>query len=72
MKVGSRQIEFVGGPMDGAVGDVIDGCDTMTIEHDGISHAYWLCESGEGKDARPVMRHWEAINPDEEFDEIGP
>jgi len=72
MKVRSRKIEFVGGPIDGAVGAVIDGCETLTIEHDGITHAYFLCSAGEGEKARPVMRHWEAIDPDEEFDEIGP
>lgn len=68
MKVRSRKIEFVGGPIDGAVGSIINGCDTLTIEHEGITHAYFLCESG----GRHVMRHWDAIDPDEEFDEIGP
>ena len=57
-----RRLEFIGGPLDGAVRPVIDGCETMPLAAGLVIHVYALDFIYEGPRVREVMRHFEVLD----------
>lgn len=62
MTAGVRRLEFLGGPLDGAIRPVIDGCDTIPLANGLVIHVYALDEIYDGKKVREVMRHFEVFD----------
>ena len=55
-------VEFVGGPLDGALRPVQVGVDVFYLANGLVIHAYVLDEIHEGNYVRQVMRHFEIIH----------
>ena len=55
-------VEFLGGPLDGALRPVQVGVATYYLANGAVIHAYQIDEIHEGHSVRPVMRHFEIIN----------
>jgi hypothetical protein len=57
-----RRLEFIGGPLDGAIRPVINGCETMPLAAGIVIHVYALDFVYEGPRVREVMRHFEVLD----------
>ena len=55
-------VEFIGGPLDGALRPVQLGVDIYYLANGLVIHAYVMDEINEGWYVRPVMRHFECLN----------
>jgi hypothetical protein len=55
-------VEFLGGPLDGALRPVQVGVGVFYIAHGLVIHAYALDEIHEGNYVRQVMRHFEILH----------
>lgn len=53
------QLEFVGGPLDGAVRPVLRECAEMPLAAGAVIHVYVKDEVVEGYRVRQIMRHHE-------------
>lgn len=62
MSQGWITVEFLGGPLDGALRPVQMGVDVLHMANGLVIHAYVLDEIYEGDCVRQVMRHFEALN----------
>lgn len=55
-------VEFLGGPLDGALRPVQAGVAVYYLANGAVIHAYYLDEIHEGFAVRQVMRHFEVLN----------
>lgn len=55
-------VEFLGGPLDGALRPVQVGVAVYYLANGAVIHAYALDEVHEGHYVRQVMRHFEVLN----------
>jgi hypothetical protein len=55
-------VEFLGGPLDGALRPVQVGVAVYYLANGALIHAYVVDEIHEGHCVRQVMRHFEIIN----------
>ena len=55
-------VEFLGGPLDGALRPVQVGVAVYYLANGALIHAYVVDEIHEGLGVRQVMRHFEIIN----------
>jgi hypothetical protein len=55
------RLEFVGGPLDGAVRPVPEECETMPLACGAAIHVYARDEVFFGPSARQIMRHYRII-----------
>jgi hypothetical protein len=55
-------VEFLGGPLDGALRPVQVGVAVYYLANGAVIHAYTIDEIHEGHSVRPVMRHHEVLN----------
>jgi hypothetical protein len=55
-------VEFLGGPLDGALRPVQVGVDVFYLANGLVIHAYVLDDIHEGNYVRQVMRHCEVLN----------
>lgn len=62
MNNGWITVEFLGGPLDGALRPVQLGVDVLHLANGLVIHAYAIDEIHEGYCVRQVMRHLEALN----------
>lgn len=62
MAKGWITVEFIGGPLDGALRPVQVGVDVFYLANGLVIHAYALDEIHEGFAVRQVMRHFEVLN----------
>lgn len=62
MAHGWLTVEFIGGPLDGALRPVQVGVDVFYLANGLVIHAYVLDEIHEGNYVRQVMRHFEVLN----------
>jgi hypothetical protein len=62
MKTKWLTIEFLGGPLDGALRPVQVGTAVYYLANGALIHAYIIDEIHEGHCVRQVMRHFEIIN----------
>lgn len=60
-------VEFLGGPLDGALRPVQAGVEVFWLANGAVIHAYQLEEIHEGFCVRQVMRHHEVLNVSERF-----
>lgn len=56
-----HRMEFIGGPLDGAVRPVPAGCHTMPLAYGVVVHVYGRDEVFTGFSVREVMRHQYAV-----------
>jgi len=56
------QLEFVGGPLDGAVRPVLRECIEMPLAAGAVIHVYRKDEVTEGCRVKQIMRHCETVN----------
>jgi hypothetical protein len=56
------QLEFVGGPLDGAVRPVLRDCIEVPLAAGAVIHVYRRDEVIEGYRVKQIMRHSEAVN----------
>jgi hypothetical protein len=56
------QLEFVGGPLDGAVRPVLRECIEMPLAAGAVIHVYRKDEVIEGYRVKQIMRHSETVN----------
>ena len=56
------QLEFVGGPRDGAVRPVLRECIEMPLAAGAVIHVYRKDEVIEGCRVKQIMRHYETVN----------
>jgi len=56
------RMEFLGGPLDGAIRPVQAGVAVYYLANGLVIHAYIVDEIHEGNYVRQVMRHFEIIN----------
>lgn len=59
MNDGWITVEFIGGPLDGALRPVQVGVDVLHLANGLVIHAYVMDEIHEGWCVRQVMRHFE-------------
>jgi len=62
MKTDWITVEFLGGPLDGALRPVQVGVAIYYLANGAVIHAYAADEIHEGNKVRPVMRHFEIIH----------
>jgi len=62
MKTEWLTVEFLGGPLDGALRPVQVGVAVYYLANGAVIHAYIVDEIHEGLGVRQVMRHFEIIN----------
>jgi hypothetical protein len=62
MPKGWITVEFLGGPLDGALRPVQVGVAVYYLANGAVIHAYALDEIHEGHCVRQVMRHFEILN----------
>ena len=62
MKTEWITVEFLGGPLDGALRPVQVGVAVYYLANGAVIHAYIVDEIHEGLGVRQVMRHFEIIN----------
>jgi hypothetical protein len=62
MKTQWITVEFLGGPLDGALRPVQVGAAVYYLANGAVIHAYALDEIHEGYCVRQVMRHFECLN----------
>ena len=62
MARGWLTVEFIGGPLDGALRPVQVGVDVFYLANGLVIHAYVLDEIHEGHYVRQVMRHFEILH----------
>jgi hypothetical protein len=62
MAKGWLTVEFIGGPLDGALRPVQVGVAVFYLANGAVIHAYALDEIHEGNYVRQVMRHFEVLN----------
>lgn len=62
MATGWLTVEFIGGPLDGALRPIQTGVDVLHLANGLVIHAYVMDEIHEGWFVRPVMRHFEVLN----------
>jgi hypothetical protein len=55
------RMEFLGGPLDGAIRPVPAGVETMPLADGMVIHLYTLDEVYSGYGVRPVMRHTQIL-----------
>jgi urease gamma subunit len=55
-------VEFLGGPLDGALRPVQVGVAVYYLANGAVIHAYAIDEIHEGHSVRQVMRHHEVLN----------
>ena len=55
-------VEFLGGPLDGALRPVQAGVAVYYLANGAVIHAYQIDEVHEGHSVRQVMRHFEVMN----------
>ena len=55
-------VEFIGGPLDGALRPVQVGVAACYLANGGVIHAYAADEIWDGQRMRQVMRHFECLN----------
>ena len=55
-------VEFLGGPLDGALRPVQTGVAVYYLANGAVIHAYQIDEVHEGHSVRQVMRHFEVMN----------
>lgn len=55
-------VEFLGGPLDGALRPVQVGVAVYYLANGAVIHAYQIDEVHEGHSVRQVMRHFEVMN----------
>jgi hypothetical protein len=55
-------VEFLGGPLDGALRPIQTGVAVYYLANGAVIHAYALDEIHEGHYVRQVMRHFEIIH----------
>lgn len=56
------RLEFVGGPLDGAIRPVLRECIEVPLAAGAVIHIYRKDEVFDGCRVRTIMRHCEAIN----------
>jgi len=56
------QLEFVGGPLDGAVRPVLRDCIEVPLAAGAVIHVYRKDEVIEGCRVKQIMRHCETVN----------
>jgi hypothetical protein len=56
------QLEFLGGPLDGAVRPVLRECIEMPLAAGAVVHVYRKDEVIEGCRVKQIMRHSETVN----------
>jgi hypothetical protein len=62
MSQGWITVEFLGGPLDGALRPIQAGVAVFYLANGAVIHAYVLDEIHEGHYVRQVMRHFEVLN----------
>lgn len=62
MAQGWITVEFLGGPLDGALRPVQAGVEFLYLANGAVVHGYALDEIHEGYCVRQVMRHFECLN----------
>lgn len=62
MKTKWITVEFLGGPLDGALRPIQAGVEFFYLANGAVIHAYALDEIHEGHCVRQVMRHFEVLN----------
>jgi len=62
MSKGWITVEFLGGPLDGALRPIQAGVAVFYLANGAVIHAYIVDEIHEGHYVRQVMRHFEIIN----------
>jgi urease gamma subunit len=62
MSKGWVTVEFLGGPLDGALRPIQAGVAVFYLANGAVIHAYIVDEIREGLGVRQVMRHFEIIN----------
>lgn len=55
------RLEFLGGPMDGAIRPVPVDCNRMPLAAGAVIHVYLRDEVFDGNAVRPVMRHHQIV-----------
>jgi hypothetical protein len=56
------RMEFLGGPLDGAIRPVPVGVETLPLADGMVIHLYTIDEIYTGFGVRPVMRHTQILN----------
>jgi hypothetical protein len=56
------QLEFVGGPLDGAVRPVLRECIEIPLAAGAVIHVYRKDEILDGYRVKQIMRHYETVN----------
>lgn len=56
-----QRLEFIGGPLDGAVRPVHEDCSLMPLAAGAVIHVYARDEVYTGSGVREVMRHREVV-----------
>ena len=56
------QLEFVGGPLDGAIRPVLRECIEMPLAAGAVIHVYRKDEVIDGYRVKEIMRHSETVN----------
>lgn len=62
MSKGWITVEFLGGPLDGALRPIQAGVEVFYLANGAVIHAYALDEIHDGYCVRQVMRHFEVLN----------